>query len=189
MKRFVTLSVFIAVAIITWWSTSNDDSDNQQLQQLENQQYIEIFMNSFEITAMDEAGTPAYTLNGEHLKKYNDTDNTEIQQPVLQLLQNTDNQNDSQWRISADSAIVNDKNETIQLMKNVVMQQQNIEPAVTIRTQALLIHTDTQIAHTKTSVEITQGNSHLKSNGMTYNNIIGELELLSNVSGHFLGQP
>ena len=149
MKRFVTLSVFIAVAIIAWWSTLEDDSDTQQLQQSANQPYIEIFMNKFEITTMDESGTPAYTLNGEHLQKYNDTDDTEIQQPVLQLLQNVNSQNDSQWRISADSAIVNDKNETIQLMKNVVMQQQNIEPAVTIRTQALLIHTDTQIARTK----------------------------------------
>ena len=189
MKHFITLSVFIAVAIIAWWSTLEDDNDTQQLQQSANQPYIEIFMNTFKITAMNESGIPAYTLNGEHLQKYNDTDDTEIKQPVLQLLQNENSQSDNQWRISADSAIVNDKNETIQLIKNVVMQQQNIEPAVTIRTQTLLIHTDTQIAQTKAPVEITQGKSHLSSNGMTYNNVIGELELLSKVSGHFLRQP
>lgn len=186
MKRLVTFIVFIAVALITWWKTSGNDNDIQQLQESANEQYIEIFMNEFEITAMNESGSPAYTLMGKHLKKHNGTDDTEIEQPVLQLLQKVNDADDSQWIISADDAIVNDKNETIQLIKNVVMKQQSIEPAVIIRTQNMLIHTKKQFAQTQEQVDITHGKSHLKSKGMTYDNISGELELSSNVSGYFL---
>lgn len=198
MKRIITLIVFMAVAVIAWWSSTDKYGDMQQPQQVAGDRYIEVFMNSFELTAMDESGSPAYILNGEHLQKYNNTDDTEIQQPVLQLLQlnnqsnnqgdaqESDGQNNGQWKISANSAIINDKKETIQLEKNVVMQQQNIEPAVTIHTQNLLIHTKTQIAQTDAQVEIMQGKSHLKSKGMVYNNISSQLELTSNVSGHYL---
>ncbi len=188
MKHLVTLSVFIAIAIIAWWSTSGDDSDTQQAQQSADKPYIEIYMNMFEITAMDESGSPTYILNGEHLKKYNNTDDTEITLPVLNLIKNVNKQKHGQWRISANRALVNDKKETIQLLDNVVMQQQNIDPAVTIRTKNLLIHTKTQIAQTQAQVEITQGASRLKSKGMTYNNNSSELELSSDVSGYFVSQ-
>ena len=66
------------------------------------------------------------------------------------------------------------------------MQQQNIEPAITIRTQSMLIHTRTQIAETRAQVDITQGKSQLTSTGMIYNNITSELELSSSVSGFYL---
>ena len=66
------------------------------------------------------------------------------------------------------------------------MQQKNIEPAVTIRTQNLLINTKTQIAQTSAMVDITQGKSHLNSTGMVFNNITSSLELSSKVNGYYL---
>ena len=130
---------------------------------------------------MNENGSPNYILNGSHLQRYNDSDETEVQQPVFNLLQES-----GRWKVSAENAIINDKNETIQLNDNVIMQQQNIEPAITIRTQRLLINTKTQIAQTQTQVNITQGQSLLKAKGMIFNNLTSELELLSNVSGYYL---
>ena len=66
------------------------------------------------------------------------------------------------------------------------MQQQDIEPITTIRTQTLTIHTKTQIVKTRAAVTVTQGNSELKSNGMVFNNITSQLELSSNVNGYYL---
>jgi LPS export ABC transporter protein LptC len=66
------------------------------------------------------------------------------------------------------------------------MQQKNIEPAITIHTQNLLINTNTQISETQSPVEITQGKSRIKSNGMIFNNVTSELELLSSVNGYYL---
>ena len=181
MKRLISLVVFLAVAIIAWWSTTADFDGDDLLQQTQSKRYVETFMNDFEMIAMNESGTPAYTLNGKHLERYNDSDDTKIQQPVIQLLESG-----KQWLVSADSALVNDKKNTIQLNNNVLMQQQNIEPAVTIRTQSMLIHTKKQIAETQAQVDITHGNSQLTSTGMIYNNITSELELSSRVSGFYL---
>ncbi len=181
MKRLITLVVFIAVAIIAWWSTVANFDDDDLLQPAQSDRYVEIFMNDFEMTAMDVNGAPAYILNGKHLERYNDSEDTKIEQPVIQLLESG-----KQWVVSADSALVNDKQNTIQLNDNVIMQQQNIEPAITIRTQSMLIHTRTQIAETRAQVDITQGKSQLTSTGMIYNNITSELELSSSVSGFYL---
>jgi lipopolysaccharide export system protein LptC len=181
MTQLISLIVFIAVAFIAWWSTMSDFGDDDLLQQAQSKRYVEIFMNDFEMTAMDDNGAPVYILNGNRLERFNDSDETRIEQPVFHLLES-----DKQWRISADFALVNDKKETIQLKENVLMQQQNTEPAVTIRTQNMLIHTKTQIAQTQAQVDITQGKSQLTSTGMIYNNMTSELELSSSVSGFYL---
>ena len=140
-----------------------------------------MFMNEFEILAMNEDGQPGYRLNGSHLQRNADSDDTVITRPVFQLLQQS-----KQWKVTADEAVVNNKDETIQLKNNVVMSQQNADPAVTIRTRYLLIHTKTQIAQTQALVHLTQGNSQLQSNGMVFNNATSELELSANVNGYFL---
>jgi len=181
MKRFISLVIFFAVAVIAWWSTMSNLGENNLFQPTPGKRYVEIFMNDFEMTAMNDDGAPAYTLNGKHLERYNDSDQTRVTQPMFHLLDA-----DKQWLVSADTALINDKKNTIQLENNVVMQQQNVEPAVIIRSQHMLIHTKTQIAQTRTQVKITQGKSQLTSTGMIYNNKTSELELSSSVSGFYL---
>ncbi|MCK4675907.1 MAG: LPS export ABC transporter periplasmic protein LptC [Gammaproteobacteria bacterium] len=181
MKHAINLSIFLILAITAWWSITADYNNTRQLQQDENKVYAEIFMNEFEMTAMNENGKPHYILNGLHLQRYSNSDNTEIKQPVFQLLQEN-----KQWKVSANKALINDKNETLQLIDNVVMQQQNTESAITIRTQNLSINTNTQITQTQAPVDITRGKSRIKSNGMIFNNITSELELSSNVTGYYL---
>ena len=181
MKHFINLSIFLVIAIIAWWTITEDYNKDDQIQQAKSKRYVEVFMNEFEIMAMDENGKPGYILNGVYLEKYNNSDNTLVQQPELHLTQKN-----GQWKISADEAIINNKKETLMLKNNVVMQQQNIEPALTIRTQRLVINTKTQIAKTKAAVKITQGKSQMNSNGMIYNNITSALELSSKVNGSYL---
>jgi len=181
MKHAVRFSIFVVLAILAWWKITTDYSGISQLQQAKNLQYAEIFMNEFEMTVMNEDGTPGYILNGSRLQRNTGSDETTIRQPVFEMLQE-----DNHWTIVADQAIANDKNETIQLKNNVVMQQQNVEPAVTLRTEYLLIHTKTQVAQTHTLVDLTRGKSRLRSNGMIYNNITSELELTSSVNGYYV---
>ncbi len=181
MKRLISLLVFIAVAIAVLWSTTSNYSEDDPLQQKQNATFVEVFMKDFEMTVMNEYGQPAYRLHGAHFERYNDSDENRIEQPVFHLLGA-----DRQWLITADFALLNNNTNTVQLKNNVLMQQKNIEPATTIRTQSMLIHTKTQIAETLAPVDITQGKSQLTSNGMIYNNKTSELKLLSNVSGFYL---
>lgn len=181
MKRLISLGIFVFMTIIVWWSITKNYNEENPIQPPQTAHYIEMFMNEFKMTVMDETGKPNYTMKGIYLKRYNDSDNSEVDQPLLQLLQEG-----NQWVVSAETALINDKNETIQLNTNVVMQQENIEPAITIRTQNMLIHTKTQIAQTEALVEITQGESYVKSHGMIYNNITSDLELSSRVNGYYM---
>jgi len=180
MKRLLRLSIFLIVAGIAWWSTMDIFDSPDQIQQARGKHFIKLFMNEFEMTAMDENGKPAYRINGEHFEQYENSDDATITQPIIFLL-DTDNR----WKITADQAIVNNTKNTVLLTDNVLIHQQGIEPSITIRTQNLLIHTQKQTAQTEAPVEITQGNSRVNSIGMIYNNKNSELELSSNVSGYY----
>ncbi len=190
MKGIISLGVFTFLAIAAWWTITTYYNNDEQAQQTDEDRFVVAYMNDFEMTAMDTTGSPSYTLKGKHMEKYNNSNETKIEQPVFQLLQTG-----KQWKISADSAIVNNENETIQLHNNVVMQQQSAstekvnektQPEITIRAPNLLIHTRKQIAETQAMVTITHGSSQLSSNGMVFNNITNELELSSNVHGSII---
>jgi len=181
MKRYISLGLFLFLAIVVWWRITEQHADDTPLQKPKSKQFVELFMNEFEMTVMANTGLPSYRINGKHLERYNGSSDTEIELPVLRLLQS-----ENQWIISADTATLNDAEETIQLNNNVVMQQQNAEPAVTIRTQNLVIYTKTQIAETRAVVDITKGKSHLNSTGMIFNNLTSALELSAKVNGYFL---
>ena len=180
MKHLISLSVFLVLAILVWWSITSTYKDTDPIQVTSGTDYAEIFMNKFEMTSMDKNGKPNYILNGAYLNRANDSDDTIIQQPVFQLFQEN-----KQWEISAKNAIINDKKETLELRDNVLMQQKNANPGITIRTQFLSIHTRTQIARTQLAVVISHGKSRLTSDGMIFNNMTSELELSSNVTGYY----
>lgn len=180
MKHIVSLSIFLALAVVAWWSITNDYNKSSRINQLRSTDYAEIFMNEFKMTSMNKDGQPNYILQGAYLQRSNNSDDAKIKKPIFQFFQNN-----KQWNISANNAIINDRKETIQLKNDVLMQQINSEPAVTIRTQNLLIHTKNQTASTDVNVDITHGKSHFTSNGMVFNNTTNELVLSSQVSGQY----
>ncbi len=182
MQQAINLSAFLCLAILTWWTLTTDDSD--QFEQTNNKKYVELFMNDFEMISMNESGKPNYTLNGTRLERHANSNDTEIQQPVIHLLQE-----DNQWEVVAEQATINHKADTIQLTNNVVMHQRNNNPdntpGITIRTQRLVINTKTQVIETTAMVNLTRGQSKLHSKGMTFNNMTNLLEFSSNVNGHY----
>lgn len=181
MKHIISLSIFLVLSVIAWWSVTTSYNNNDQLPQPTGKEYAEVFMNEFEMMSMNDQGNPDYILKGAYLQRYSDSEDTEVKKPVFRLLQEN-----RQWLVSADKAIINDSEETIRLSDNVVMTQQNVESGVTIHTQHILFNIKTQVAQTDALVDITRGNSRLKSNGMIYNNLTSELELSSSVHGYYL---
>ena len=180
MKTALSIIISFALFVMIWWSIT-DLTDDTRIELETSKPYAEIYMNDFEITAMNEDGSPGYILSGKYLQKINESDDIEIEQPVFMM-----RQQENHWKVIADSAIVNDKKETILLTDNIIMQQQNVDPAVTIRTSDLLINTKTQVAQTRARVDISNGISQIESDGMIYNNISSDLELSSNVSGYYV---
>jgi 3-deoxy-D-manno-octulosonate 8-phosphate phosphatase (KDO 8-P phosphatase) len=124
-------------------------------------------------------GKPRYDMEGKDLEKRNNSDDTLVESPVFYL------EHETPWKVVADNAILNDDNEMLYLNKNVVMQQQNADPGIVIHTTSMTIDTRTQLAYTNAPVTIIQGSSKLDSVGFRFNNITSEMELTSDVHGHF----
>ncbi len=114
MNQVLNISIFLVLAFISLWSITTDYNKTNQLESPANKVYAEIFMDKFEMISMDEQGKPDYILTGLRLLRYSNSDNTEIKQPVFQLLQEN-----KQWKVSADKALINDKNETHGIFKQI----------------------------------------------------------------------
>ncbi len=181
MKTSISFLVFICAALVIWWSLTTTDKQDETLPSARKQPFIEIFMNDFKITALNSFGKADYTLTGERLERYNNSNNAIITQPVFNFLQEN-----SRWLITADKATVNEKRNLITLTDNVVMQQQQKPQAILIRSELMYINTAQQTAYTRTAVDIRQGQSRIQSIGMTYNNKRSKLVLKSDVHGYYL---
>jgi lipopolysaccharide export system protein LptC len=179
MKSLISILSFVLLAMIAWWSIIGDYDSALKDQSTAKPDYIEAFMNDFVITSMDEQGKPRYVIEGKYLEKRNNSDDTLVESPVFYL------EHETPWKVVADNAILNDDNEMLYLNKNVVMQQQNADPGIVIHTTSMTIDTRTQLAYTNAPVTIIQGSSKLDSVGFRFNNITSEMELTSDVHGHF----
>lgn len=180
MKQFIGIAGFTIIALLALWGIVGNYNSVQIPQKPDNTDYIEAFMNDFVITAMNDRGVPRYVIEGEYFEKRKNHDEARINKPVLYMKQQ------QPWKVVAETALLNEANNTVRLENNVVMEQQNAEPSVTIRTHSLTINTRTEQAYTNDAVTIAQGNSELNSIGLRYNNITSEMELKSRVHGYFV---
>lgn len=182
MKRLFTLSIIIA-ALIFWGSRTWEKKTAINELAISDPHYVDVFINDFTITAMNDEGEPRYTLQAKRLEHYNDNQYAVIEQPVIQL-----KQNDQHWLISAETGEIDDGNEQIILRNKVVLQQQNKQHPIRLETEQLEIDIHKQLVKSAQTVSIIQQDFHLKSEGMILNNATGQLELLKQVEGHYV-QP
>ncbi len=181
MKTLFSLVVFIIVAVSAWWLVTNKTPRNDILQHTKKSPYLELFMDNFKITAINSLGKPDYTLTGKHLERYNNSADENISLPVFKFLQGN-----SQWLITAQHAIFNQKKNIITLNDSVVMRQQNIPDGIQISSQTMIIDTIKQTAYTHAPVHIKQGTAKMQSTGMIFYNRQKILELNNNVQGYYL---
>lgn len=183
MKRLFSLSIIIIAALIFWGSQTWEKTTAVKNLEDIDPHYIDMFINDFSFTAMNEQGEPGYTLRAKRLEHYSDNDFSVIDEPVIQLTQK-----DKHWLITARSGEIDDDSQKIILRHDVVLQQQNGQHPVRLETELLEIDTVEQIAKSSQTVRIIQQEFHLKSEGMILNNATGELELLKQVEGRYV-QP
>jgi LPS export ABC transporter protein LptC len=133
------------------------------------------------MVAMSETGQPKYTLNADLMEHYNDTGESEVTEPIFNI-----DKDDQAWVISARRGLIFDDNELVKLYDDVVMLQKGAATPLKLETSELRYNTKTQIADTDKEVNITQGSMSIKSNGMEFNNLTGNLELLESVKGIYV---
>jgi LPS export ABC transporter protein LptC len=181
VKRLFTLSVFALIALAFWGLKSYEEKSDAVVNDIADPHFVDLFMRDFKLTAMGDNGKPSYTLQASYFEHFNDNTNSLIENPVIHILQDN-----NLWVITAKTGEIDDDNHLIILNNDVVMQQQETDFPVQIKTSQLKINTDSKIAKSDRQVNIIQKEFKLQSKGMILHNTSGELELLASVKGTYV---
>lgn len=179
MKTQFTLVTLVIIALIGIWSVLEAPGEAPVV--TENPHFVDAYAKNFTMFSMDKKGQPYYTLTADLMEHFNDTGESEISEPVFNI-----NRDEDAWVISARRGKIDDDNIWVTLNDEVVMLQKNSDNPLQLKTSKMRFNTKTQIAHSDKQVDITQGALSLKSNGMVFNNISGDLELLAGVNGIYV---
>lgn len=181
MKSVYTLTIIALVAlIIGWWQLDKETST--QLLVTKDEHFVDAYMQTFTLTAMNQQGKPGYTLKAKRMDHFNDSDVSNLSEPVFVFPQA-----DGNWQVSAKNGEIDDAHNHLVLKNNVVMQQLategNTQATIRLETNSLSIDTREQLASTDSPVKIYHHQLELQSQGMRFDNLKGKLELLADVEG------
>ncbi|MFA7664894.1 MAG: LPS export ABC transporter periplasmic protein LptC [Burkholderiaceae bacterium] len=143
------------------------------------------FVENVVFTRVDAAGQPAFRLSADRMLHYPDDQSTEYSNPTVISL----DPSQPTLRMVSDTGVSSADGIETRLRGNVVLTRDATpqEPMMTVRTDYLVIYSDTEIARTDRPVTIERGTSTLTGVGMEFNNSTRSLTVASRVRG--LWQP
>jgi lipopolysaccharide export system protein LptC len=179
VKKQFTLATLVVIAFIGIWGVIQAPDEAPVV--VREPHFVDMYVKDFTMVSMNEDGQPYYTLEAVLMEHYDDTGESDITEPVFNI-----KRDDSAWMISARRGTIDDQNTWVTLNDNVVMLQQNTDSPLELKTSKMRFNTKTQVANSNRQVDIKQGTLSLKSNGMIFNNLTGQLELLAGVNGTYV---
>ena len=179
MKQQFTLITVGIIALIGLLNVLQEPDEEPPVET--DSHFVEAYIRDFTMVSMNEQGKPMYTLTADLMERYYDTGESEITHPVLSI-----DKDEQAWVISSRRGLIDDDSVWVTLHDDVVMLQKDVITPLKLTTSKLRINTQTQIADTDRKVNITQGSTSIKSNGMKFNNLTGKLELLEGVKGTYV---
>ena len=179
MKQQFTLITVGIIALIGFLNVLQEPDEEPPVEA--DSHFVDAYIRDFTMVSMNEQGEPMYTLTADLMERYHDTGESEITHPVFNI-----NKDDQAWVISARHGLIDNDNIWVTLHDDVVMLQKDVITPLKLTTSKLRFNTQTQVADTDQKVNITQGSTSIKSNGMEFNNLTGNLELLEDVKGVYV---
>jgi lipopolysaccharide export system protein LptC len=179
MRAYITLAIFISVAIASYWLrqdiTDTADNDKQT-----DTRFPDYFMENFTITSMNNNGQPEIILNAKKMLHYADDNSAELEQPVLKI-----NQTDNNITFQSSRATYLKQDNIIHLYDNVIIHRAATKNQLelSIYTDYLKMNTVTRIAETSLATRVKTPEAELTSIGMKLNGLQGTLKLQSKVKG------
>jgi lipopolysaccharide export system protein LptC len=139
------------------------------------------YLNDVTITAFDEQGQPQHRLHAKQLSHITAAEQTEIQQPNLEVLV----QNKVAWRVVAEHGEINAQQDLVLLQGKVSLTQSDKGAPLRLTTSALRIQPKRGYADTNQPVSLIQASSRIDAVGMKIEQQEQRLLLLSQVRGHY----
>lgn len=149
-------------------------------------------MDGISATALDETGTTKYRFTGVHMNHYEDDLTYDVTYPALRVYA----PDRPQVTARADLGKMNGDGTVVDLYNNAkVIRAQGSDarqdPLMTADSTYFQVLLNDDIVRTDKPVELHHGPSIMNANGLTFNNVTRQVQLLGNVRGRIegLGAP
>ncbi len=179
MRTFITLSIFIIIAIASYWLLHDITEETNEAQKA-NTHFPDYFLENFSTTSMDIQGNPVRTLHAKKMLHFADNNSAELEQPVINI-----RYDNTQINLSASRGTLLQKENIIYLEDNVIVHQAAAagKSELYIYTDYLKVNTQSQIMETHLAAKIKTDDGQINTTGLIFNKLQGTLKFLSNVKG------
>ena len=145
------------------------------------------FVEGLVFTRINELGAPAFRMSADRMLHFPDDDSTEYERPVLISLDTTK----PRMHLVADTGRSTSEGVETHLYGNVVLTREAGfgEPKMTVRTDYVVLYSQTEIARTDRPVRIEREGSVLTGVGMEFDNAARSLTVDSRVRGTWTFAP
>lgn len=181
--RHTLLSVFMITAIaLTAWVTLSFHWRNAQ--HVHSPNVPDAYMEAFTVTLMDKQGKQHIKITSPKLVHFAQNDTSILTTPQLTIYRKSP----QPWFVTSQFARAIDGTEHIQFWGDVTIHHAGdiTSPATIIKTEHLMVHTNSQTAETTDTINFIQPNITVKAIGMTADIGAGNINLLSQARGEYV---
>ena len=170
-----------ALAVVSWLVSTNPSGKDQE-QRTAVDTRLNYALRDFEGLLLDEQGKINLRMSSPLLRKIAESEVGTIESPVIQIQQENE-----QWYISAESAIITADREYVSLIGDVDLLRTNEISGETleIKTKDVMLRITPRTASTESEVTLIQSGNRVDALGMNLDMINNSYELLDDVRAHY----
>ncbi len=174
--------IFLAALSIITWLLPKHSSDPVSKPPLRLDTRLNYALWDFDSELLDKQGNISLRISAPLLRKVAQSEVATIKSPRIQI-----KQDDQQWHITAESAIITADREYVSLIGDVNMLRLNDISGETLKiiTRDVMLRVSPRTASTESLVTIVQFGDRLDALGMNLDIINDSFELLNDVQAHY----
>ena len=154
----------VAVAVLTWWGVNQVKQPAVRTPAVAMPPHYDLYARNFVVTTFDPQGRRARSLRGERLTHQPLAEQAEVRSPALTLFPSTG----EPWMVRAATAVVPDRQDTVDLHDNVVIERAlDSGGKIEMFTRNLQIRVQRQTAETRERVTIVHPQGMINGLGMS----------------------
>ncbi len=179
MRTYITLAIFIMIAIGSFWFLQ-DLTKEPATDKESDSNFPDYFLENFSITNMDLQGQPEYILKAKKMLHYSNDGKAELEQPFINITQPENN-----ITLQASRAIFIQQKNILYLHDKVIIHRgaSKTQSELFIYTDYLKIDTQSHIAETHLAAQVKTPEAELNTIGLILDNTKGVVKLKSQVRG------
>ncbi len=173
--------MLITLTLVSWYLLQKSDAPSRGVEPEKTSRVPDYQVDQFQVVTMEVSGMPSYRIQADSLLHFPSDKWSDLTAPRMQFYQ----QNTINWQVSAKNGRVYDEEENILLKGNVVLTRPAgaKEGAMTVHTESLLVHAESQTAETKILARVESDTHQLRGTGMRADMKKGNIKFMSDVTG------